>query len=708
MKRYLGPPPLDGKVHRWLQDLYRVLSFEEYAPTNRQALKPAFKVAAEKFVSSEDGVILFDVETKNLVWSADSQWLQINPQDKLDLTGGTLTGDLVLPNLTATGNVVALGNIVAINATLSGNLSAVNATLVGDLNAVNANLTGDLDADNATLLGNLNAVDATLSGNLGAVNATLTGDLAANNATLLGSISAVNAILSGNLGAVSATLTGDLAAGNATLSGDLGAVNVTLTGYLAADSATLLGNISAVNAILSGDISAVAANFSGALSAGTTTISGGMTVSGTLSAGTTTISGGMTISGTGPYLDLTETDQPSTHSREFLVMSGGGIYMQTRNSAGGFVSHDYIMHRGASGATSHSWQIQGVTQFRIEDGIIRPGITNDVDLGSSSYEFKDGYFAGSVSAETVVTDTLDATAAGAIIAVDAERLETPTYNPASGTGKGISLSFVNGPIYVQRNNTTGDGGYLYVGYRGTDMNFLVTADGGIDSAGEIDAAGGFAVNGNPTGLGATTPPQITDFTAELHPGFYRFTGPTAPGGPFTTAFNGACIVTRGGSDLTSLIAWRQSGSFDTVGKAWLGHRSGATGAILWTEIALASSFEDVGGYIDEFTLADDAASGRPAPAHGCVALVQTSSPTIGQGYPYDRAWALVRFHTTPSSDIDVIGAGTLVETTTGVLTGTTGTDVRLTLSPHSDLDLYVENRLGGPADVRIQWFRGLI
>ena len=43
-----------------------------------------------------------------------------------------------------------------------------------------------------------------------------------------------------------------------------------------------------------------------------------------------------------------------------------------------------------------------------------------------------------------------------------------------------------------------------------------------------------------------------------------------------------------------------------------------------------------------------------------------------------------------------IAGDALLEVATGALTGTTGTDTKLTVSPHTDLKLYVENRLGAP------------
>lgn len=54
-----------------------------------------------------------------------------------------------------------------------------------------------------------------------------------------------------------------------------------------------------------------------------------------------------------------------------------------------------------------------------------------------------------------------------------------------------------------------------------------------------------------------------------------------------------------------------------------------------------------------------------------------------------------------SFDVDSGGASTVlisptgdIEVTTGALTGTTGTDVKLTISAHTDGLIYIENRLG--------------
>ena len=46
-------------------------------------------------------------------------------------------------------------------------------------------------------------------------------------------------------------------------------------------------------------------------------------------------------------------------------------------------------------------------QFVVKDGVIEPTTDNDIDLGSSSKEFKDAYFDGTVTTDALVADTAD-------------------------------------------------------------------------------------------------------------------------------------------------------------------------------------------------------------------------------------------------------------------------------------------------------------
>lgn len=74
-------------------------------------------------------------------------------------------------------------------------------------------------------------------------------------------------------------------------------------------------------------------------------------------------------------------------------------------------------------------------------------------------------------------------------------------------------------------------------------------------------------------------------------------------------------------------------------------------------------------------------------------IVFVSAKDIGGGI----AIAYVRIGTSPQSAVlasSLSGGGSVVATT-GALTGTTGSDGNLTISCHTDNNLYVENRSGG-------------
>jgi len=75
-------------------------------------------------------------------------------------------------------------------------------------------------------------------------------------------------------------------------------------------------------------------------------------------------------------------------------------------------------------STNNRWGVfvevssAAVEQIRIQDGAIVPVTDNDIDLGTSSVEFKDAYFDGTVTTDALVADTADingGTVDGAVI-----------------------------------------------------------------------------------------------------------------------------------------------------------------------------------------------------------------------------------------------------------------------------------------------------
>ena len=84
-------------------------------------------------------------------------------------------------------------------------------------------------------------------------------------------------------------------------------------------------------------------------------------------------------------------------------------------------------------STNNRWgvfvQVSGsaVEQIRIQDGAIVPVTDSDIDLGTSSLEFKDGYFDGTIHVDTLDVDA-NATIAGTlgVTAVSYTHLTLPT------------------------------------------------------------------------------------------------------------------------------------------------------------------------------------------------------------------------------------------------------------------------------------------
>ena len=97
------------------------------------------------------------------------------------------------------------------------------------------------------------------------------------------------------------------------------------------------------------------------------------------------------------------------------------------------------------------------------------------------------------------------------------------------------------------------------------------------------------------------------------------------------------------------------------------------------------------------SLADDAATSitPPAGTSGILKVwVVTASGFFAEVY--------YRVSGTPLTQEGYKGANT--ELTTGALTGTTGTDTKLTISSHSDGSVYIENRTGAARSIGYCWF----
>jgi hypothetical protein len=112
-----------------------------------------------------------------------------------------------------------------------------------------------------------------------------------------------------------------------------------------------------------------------------------------------------------------------------------------------------------------------VEQIRIQDGAIVPVTDNDIDLGTSSLEFKDAFFDGTVTTDALVADTADingGTVDGATIG--ANSASTGTFTSVTTTGN----VDVGGNLTVT-GTTTFNGGTLTLG-DAADDNVVFGAD----------------------------------------------------------------------------------------------------------------------------------------------------------------------------------------------------------------------------------------
>jgi len=117
-----------------------------------------------------------------------------------------------------------------------------------------------------------------------------------------------------------------------------------------------------------------------------------------------------------------------------------------------------------------------VEQLNILDGVIKPATDNDIDLGSSTHEFKDGYFDGTVNLDALVIGT-----ATAITDVDTDLTSVSGSNDTLASAKAIK-TYVDAQVTASDLDFSGDTG----GSQSIDLDsqsLTLTGGTGIDTTG---------------------------------------------------------------------------------------------------------------------------------------------------------------------------------------------------------------------------------
>ena len=245
------------------------------------------------------------------------------------------------------------------------------------------------------------------------------------------------------------------------------------------------------------------------IAATTIDINGAVDVSGNLSVG-----GNLDVTGT---LDLSDSDFTNVGDIQLDSISGDG----DTNTSITFSGSDVI-----------TITTGGETQFTFNNGSILPTTDNDIDLGSASYEFKDGYFDGTLYADAINFDGTAISATAAELNILDGVTATATELNYSDTGAAVGTVVASKVVTV-------------------DSNKDVSSFRNITLTGELDA-GSLDVSGDADIDGTLEADAIT-------------IGGTAIGSIYGAAAGSSSIVTTGALDSGSITSG--FGSIDTGSSA---------------------------------------------------------------------------------------------------------------------------------------------
>jgi len=241
------------------------------------------------------------------------------------------------------------------------------------------------------------------------------------------------------------------------------------------------------------------------IAATTIDINGAVDVSGNLSVG-----GNLDVTGT---LDLSDSDFTNVGDIQLDSISGDG----DTNTSITFSGSDVITITAG-----------GETQFTFNNGSILPTTDNDIDLGSASYEFKDGYFDGTLYADAINFDGTAISATAAELNILDGVTATATELNYSDTGAAVGTVVASKVVTV-------------------DSNKDVSSFRNITLTGELDA-GSLDVSGDADIDGTLEADAIT-------------IGGTAIGSIYGATAGSSSIVTTGALDSGSITSG--FGSIDT-------------------------------------------------------------------------------------------------------------------------------------------------
>ena len=179
------------------------------------------------------------------------------------------------------------------------------------------------------------------------------------------------------------------------------------------------------------------------------------------------------------------TDASATgHTHDGSAGQGGGV--------SGIGDLD-LLNKIAVDSTNNRWGFfvevasAAVEQVRIQDGAIVPVTDNDIDLGTSSVEFKDAFFDGTVTSDAFAGPLTGAVTGNADTATTATLATSVTVSANNSTDETTYPVFVDGATGTQGAET--DTGFTY-----NPSSGLLTIGGELDAA-SLDISGSADIDG---------------------------------------------------------------------------------------------------------------------------------------------------------------------------------------------------------------------